>query len=24
MSPAGQHPWRVDGRPLAQWDVTHV
>ena len=20
--PAGQHQWRVDGRPLAQWDVT--
>jgi predicted dithiol-disulfide oxidoreductase (DUF899 family) len=20
--PAGQHQWRADGRPLAQWDVT--
>ena len=20
--PAGQHPWRADGRPLAQWGVT--
>lgn len=20
--PAGQHPWRVDGRPIAQWAVT--
>jgi hypothetical protein len=20
--PAGEHQWRADGRPLAQWDVT--
>jgi predicted dithiol-disulfide oxidoreductase (DUF899 family) len=20
--PAGQHQWLLDGRPLAQWDVT--